>query len=97
MSVENEDDDNLDAEASEAEVESESEVDAEADVDAGPASAGRAEPVEFHSSETHRKLRDQLDAEIQAFLAAGGSIEQVEPNVSARPPIITASVSDDAS
>lgn len=95
MSVENEDDDNLDAEASEAEVESESEVDAEAD--AGPVSAGRPEPVEFHSTETHRKLRDQLDAEIQAFLAAGGSIEKVEPNASARPPIITASVSDDAS
>ena len=70
MSVESEDDDNLDAEASEAEVESESEADAEAD--AGPASAARGEPVEFHSSETHRKLRDQLDAEIQAFLAAGG-------------------------
>ncbi len=95
MSVESEDDDNLDAEASEAEVESESEADAEAD--AGPASAARGEPVEFHSSETHRKPRDQLDAEIQAFLAAGGSIEKVEPNASARPPIITASVSDDVS
>ncbi len=95
MSVESEDDDNLDAEAGEAEVESESEVDAEAD--AGPASAARGEPVVLHSSEAHCKLRDQLEAEIQAFLAAGGSIEKIEPNASARPPVITASVSDEVS
>ncbi len=83
MSAENEDDDNLDSEAVEAE--------AEASAEAGP----REEPVETHSSESRRKLRDQLEAEIQAFLAAGGSIKQVEPNASARPPIITASVNDE--
>ena len=83
MSAENEDDDNLDSEAVEAE--------AEASAEAGP----REEPVEVPSSESRRKLRDQLEAEIQAFLAAGGSIKQVEPNASARPPIITASVNDE--
>lgn len=83
MSAENEDDDNLDSEAVEAE--------AEASAEPGP----REEPVEVPSSESRRKLRDQLEAEIQAFLAAGGSIKQVEPNASARPPIITASVNDE--
>ncbi|MCG3171368.1 MAG: hypothetical protein CALGDGBN_02969 [Pseudomonadales bacterium] len=85
MSAENEDDDNLDSEAVEAEAE------AEASAEPGP----REEPVEVPSSESRRKLRDQLEAEIQAFLAAGGSIKQVEPNASARPPIITASVNDE--
>lgn len=84
MSTENEDD-NLEAE------------DVEVDAEDSESPAVRDEPIEFHSSETHRKLRDKLEAEIQAFLAAGGSIEKVEANIGARSPIITASAGDDAS
>lgn len=90
MSAEDEDDDNN--------VDSES-VGADADADDDEAAArtpAADEPAELQSSEVRRKLRDQLEAEIQAFLAAGGSIQQVEPNASARPPIITAGVSDEA-
>lgn len=89
MSAEDEDDDNN--------VDSES-VGTDADDDeaaaAGPPAADEA--AELQSSEVRRKLRDQLEAEIQAFLAAGGSIQHVEPNASARPPVITAGVSDEA-
>ena len=91
MSAEDEDDDKLETDEAEAEAEE------AADADAGSSRGAREEPVEFHSSETRRKLRDQLEAEIQAFLASGGSIEQVEANTSARPAIITASVGDEVS
>ncbi len=93
MSAEDEDDDKLETDEAEAEAEEA----ADADADAGSSRGAREEPVEFHSSETRRKLRDQLEAEIQAFLASGGSIEQVEANTSARPAIITASVGDEVS
>lgn len=93
MSAEDEDDDKLETDEAEAEAEEA----ADADADAGSSRGAREEPVEFHSSETRRKLRDQLEAEIQAFLASGGSIEQVDANTSARPAIITASVGDEVS
>jgi hypothetical protein len=56
--------------------------------------AVRDEPVETRSQEARRKLREQMQAEIDAFLKSGGRIEQVEPNVSAQPPTNPAAVSD---
>lgn len=54
----------------------------------------REEQAESHSSESRRKLRDQMQAEIEAFLSAGGRIEKLEPNASAHGPSITAGVND---
>jgi len=56
--------------------------------------AVRDEPVETRSQEARRKLREQMQAEIDAFLKSGGRIEQVEPNVSAQPATNPAAVSD---
>ena len=47
------------------------------DVDAG---AARDEPVETRSAEARRKLREQMQADIERFLQSGGHIEQVAPN-----------------
>lgn len=35
-----------------------------------------------HSVTSRKRVRDQLNAEIEAFLAAGGKIQQLEPNAS---------------
>ena len=48
------------------------------------ASSTREEPAETRSSEARRKLREQMQAEIDAFLRAGGRIQQLEPTVSAQ-------------
>lgn len=61
------------------------------------AAAVRDEPVETRSSEARRKLRDQMQAEIEAFLKAGGRIEQVAPNVSAQGTSLTATAGNEVS
>ena len=48
------------------------------DMDAG---AARDEPVETRSAEARRKLREQMQADIERFLRSGGHIEQVAPNL----------------
>lgn len=33
-----------------------------------------------------KHIRNQLEADIEAFLRAGGSIQQIDPNITADPP-----------
>jgi hypothetical protein len=84
MSSEDEDNDTVESEAADA-----------ADVDAA-AAAVREEPAETGSSEARRKLRDQMQADIEAFLKAGGRIEQVEPSASAQSTPLTATAGNEA-
>ena len=74
------------------ETESETEaVDSEVvEAEAAAASSAREEPAETRSSEARRKLREQMQAEIDAFLEAGGRIQQLEPTVSAQTAPLTA-------
>ena len=74
----------VDSEASEA---------VEAEVSA--ASSARDELLETGSSEVKRKLREQMQAEIDAFLKGGGRIEQVAPTVSAQSAPLTATAGNE--
>ncbi|NIB39415.1 hypothetical protein HBA55_07450 [Pseudomaricurvus alkylphenolicus] len=47
---------------------------------------GKNERPEEHTVGARKKERDQLQAEIEAFLAKGGKIEKVDPHVTADPP-----------
>jgi hypothetical protein len=75
----------------EADAEVEEEADAETDTEAsapagaGPAGAGEDSPDE-RTVASRQKLREEMAAEIEAFLARGGKIAQIEPNVTADPP-----------
>ena len=60
---------------------------------AEPAPA-REEPAEVRSSETRRRVRDQMQADIEAFLRSGGRIEKLEASASAQGASITAGVND---
>jgi hypothetical protein len=63
------------------------EVEAEADTDAeseSPAAISKEEPVELRASESRRKLRDQMQADIERFLKSGGQIEVVDPTVTGK-------------
>ena len=75
MSADDEQPDDVDSE--EVEAEAEAEADAEA-----PAVVARDETAELRSSEARRKLRNQMQADIERFLKSGGRIEHVEPSVS---------------
>ena len=44
------------------------------------------EALEDFSIASRQKARDELDAQIAAFLERGGKISEVEPNVTADPP-----------
>jgi hypothetical protein len=50
------------------------------------------ELAEARSLESRRKMREQMQADIEAFLNKGGRIEQLEPSASAQG--ITAGVND---
>ena len=66
-------------------------VDSDAvEAEAAVAASTREELVETRSSEARRKLREQMQAEIDAFLKAGGRIQQLEPTVSAQTAPLTA-------
>jgi hypothetical protein len=67
----------VDSDDAEAEAETDSEAEA-------PAAVSREEPVELRASESRRKLRDQMQADIERFLNSGGRIEVVDPNTSAK-------------
>lgn len=54
----------------------------------------RDETLEAPSSESRRKLREQMQAEIDAFLKSGGRIEKLEPSVTAQTTSPTAGVND---
>jgi hypothetical protein len=64
------------------------------EAEAGDAPPAREETAEFRSGEARRKLRDQLQAEIDAYLKRGGQIEVLEAASSAQGASITAGVND---
>ena len=59
------------------------------------ASSAREEPAETRSSEARRKLREQMQAEIDSFLESGGRIQQLEPTVSAQAAPLTATAGNE--
>ena len=59
------------------------------------ASSAREEPAETRSSEARRKLREQMQADIDAFLKSGGRIQQLEPTVSAQAAPLTATAGNE--
>lgn len=58
------------------------------DLVAAPASTKKVkeEAIEDFSIASRQKLRDELDAQVAAFLAKGGTISEVPANVTADPP-----------
>ena len=46
----------------------------------------RDEGADARTVESRRRLRDSLQSDVEAFLAGGGKIQQIEPNVQADPP-----------
>ena len=62
-------------------------VDADEEVVAAPAGRARkVEPEEVHSSAARAALRNTIAADVEAFLARGGSIKQVADDHRADPP-----------
>jgi hypothetical protein len=85
----------MSSEDDETETETEA-VDSEAvEAEAAAASSPREEPAETRSSEARRKLREQMQAEIEAFLKSGGRIQQLEPTVSAQAAPLTATAGNE--
>jgi hypothetical protein len=80
--------------------EDEDDIETSSDVaDADQAEGGEAPPAredaaELRSGEAQRKLRDQMQAEIEAFLKRGGQIEVLEAASNAQGASITAGVND---
>ena len=71
-------------------------VDSDAvEAEAAVAASTREELVETRSSEARRKLREQMQAEIDAFLKAGGRIQQLEPTVSSQSAPLTATAGNE--
>ena len=71
-------------------------VDSDAvEAEAAVAASTREELVETRSSEARRKLREQMQAEIDAFLKSGGRIQQLEPTVSAQAAPLTATAGNE--
>lgn len=74
--------------------------DTDADAGGGGASGGgeaapaRDELAELPSGESRRKLRAQLEAEMEAFLKRGGRIEVLESAANAQGTSFTAGVND---
>ena len=58
----------------------------EIDYSAGPKAAVASEVLEDFSIASRQKIRDELEDQIAAFLARGGKIAEVAPNVTADPP-----------
>jgi hypothetical protein len=46
----------------------------------------REERLEDHTVDSRKKLREQLQSEVEAFLARGGKIQVVDANITADPP-----------
>jgi hypothetical protein len=46
----------------------------------------REERLEDHTVDSRKKLREQLQSEVEAFLARGGKIQVVDTNITADPP-----------
>ena len=56
------------------------------DYSAGSKAAATTEALEDFSIASRQKARDELASQIEAFLARGGAIQEIDPNVTADPP-----------
>jgi hypothetical protein len=56
------------------------------DADASPVSKVASEVLEDFSIASRQRMRDELDDQIAAFLARGGTIHEVPANVTSDPP-----------
>jgi len=83
-------DDSDDATDAVADADADTDTDAEAEdeeaVAAPAARARKVEPVEVHSTAARAALRDTIAADVEAFLARGGSIEKIADDQRADPP-----------
>jgi hypothetical protein len=85
-------DDDIDDIEGEAESEVEEEGDTDTETGAGASSGGGSATAAAEDSPDERTvasrqaLREEMAADIEAFLARGGKIAQIEPNVTADPP-----------
>lgn len=46
----------------------------------------REERLEDHTVDSRKQLRDRLQSEVEAFLARGGQIQKLDPNITSDPP-----------
>ena len=70
----------------EDEADGDTEVEASASAGAGSAGAAGEDSPDERTVASRQKLREEMAADIEAFLARGGKIAQIEPNVTADPP-----------
>lgn len=83
--------DDIEGEA-EGDVEEEGEADTETEASAstggssGGSTAAAEDSAEERTVASRQKLREEMAADVEAFLARGGKIAQIEPNVTADPP-----------
>jgi hypothetical protein len=66
--------------------ETEGESEASASGGGGGAAAADADSADERTVASRQKMREEMAADIEAFLARGGKIAQIEPNVTADPP-----------
>lgn len=52
----------------------------------GGSGGGSIDEIDEHTIAARQKIRDELANDIEAFLARGGKIAQIDPNVTADPP-----------
>jgi hypothetical protein len=78
--------DDADEIVADADAEADVEVDEEAAVAAPVGRARKLEQVEVHSAAARAALRNTIAADVEAFLARGGSIEKVADDHRADPP-----------
>lgn len=81
--------DEFDGDDTEDEAEESVEAEADAPADSGGSSApapNHEEAPEDRTVASRQKQREEMAQEIEAFLAKGGRISQIEPNVTADPP-----------
>lgn len=77
----------------EAEEDGDTDTDTEASASAGSGGGGSGgtaaaseDSAEERTVASRQKMREEMAAEVEAFLARGGKIAQIEPNVTADPP-----------
>jgi hypothetical protein len=73
----------------EEEEESEAEETAAESSGSGGSAGGTAAPAEFVDERTvasRQAVRDEMERQVAEFLARGGRIQQIDPNVTADPP-----------
>ncbi len=85
MSIDEQDEDDLN-ESFEDAVEDEAETTAASDGGGGGGSSADDDDAELRTVSSRQKLRDEMEDEIEKFLARGGKITVVDPEVTSDPP-----------